>query len=128
MENVVDLASHPARASARKGRGKGTKPTNILADRPFLRPIELPITEGHQPTGILSRCHHLRTAGRLSPMSEANASCESQRPMTSLKDVIFDMPVSIGQFVPKIKAIVSTDRKDQIGHAVPMEDDHEKLA
>ena len=48
--------------------------------------------------------------------------------MTSLKDVIFDMPVSIGQFVPKIKAIVSTDRKDQIGHAVPMEDDHEKLA
>lgn len=61
-------------------------------------------------------------------MSEANASCESQRPMTSLKDVIFDMPVSIGQFVPKIKAIVSTDRKDQIGHAVPMEDDHEKLA
>lgn len=122
MENVVELHSGISAVS------RAAKATNFSAERPFLRPTELPITADHQPTGILSLCHHLRTAGRLSPISEAKASCESQSLMTSLKDVIFDMPVSLGQFVPKINTNVSTDKTKLSGHSVPMEDDQEKLA
>jgi hypothetical protein len=123
MENVIDL-SH-VRASALSREAKAAK--RSADTRPSLA-RSVKSSAAQYSAGILSRCHHLRTAGRLTPISEAKVSCESQSLMTSLNEEIFDMPASLGQFVPKSNANVSTDNTKLSGHDVPMEDDHEKLA
>ncbi len=45
-----------------------------------------------------------------------------------LKEVKSVMPATMGQAVPKIKAIVSHDRKDDVGHIVQMTQAHDDTA
>jgi hypothetical protein len=123
MGEIVDL-DH-ARASADSRAAKAVKRSADTAPS-LARSVKS--SAAQYSAGILSRCHHLRTAGKLTPISEAKASCESQSLMTSLNEAISDMPVSLGQFVPKSNANVSTDNTKLSGHSVPMEDEDEKLA
>lgn len=44
------------------------------------------------------------------------------------KDGKWFMPSSLGQSVPKCKAVVSTDYERSVGHNVPMNEETEKLA
>lgn len=48
--------------------------------------------------------------------------------MIALNEVKSDMADSMGQSVPKIKAIVSHDTSIRLGHNVPMDQDDEKIA
>lgn len=128
MEKVINLAH--ARASSRRAAKFVSNSAETLADRAF----SVARIDAHHSDGIQSRCHHLVTMPAEAPISEAiesrapYASLGPQSSMTSLKDVIFDMPTSLGQFVPNGNASVSTDNIKLSGHTVLMSDDHEKLA
>lgn len=128
MEKVVDLAH--ARASSRRAAKFVSRSAESSTDLAF----SVARIDAHHSGGIQSRCHHLVTMPAEAPISEAiesrapYASLGPQSSMTSLKDVIFDMPASLGQFVPKSNANVSTDNAKLSGHTVLMSDDHEKLA
>ena len=128
MEKVIDLAH--ARASSRRAAKFVSRSAESSTDLAF----SVARIDAHHSGGIQSRCHHLVTMPAEAPISEAMesrapyASLGPQSSMTSLKDVIFDMPTSLGQFVPNGNASVSTDNIKLSGHTVPMSDDHEKLA
>lgn len=87
----------------------------------------------HHSAGMRSRCHHLRTAAAPAPISEANASGESQSPITERKDAMWpDMPIGLGQSVLDVKAILSHDDGTHLYENRPMADrmseTEEKLA
>jgi hypothetical protein len=69
---------------------------------------------------MLSRCHHLETAGALADTSEAIASLEGQSPIMSLNDRIAVIANAIGQMVLKRKDKLALDRNYCLGHTVRM--------
>lgn len=85
-------------------------------------------TADHHSAGSLSRCHHFETAVAGAPVSAAMASREGQSSMMDRNEVKSDMPMLLGQSVPKSKAIVSADCAQSLGHNVLMEDENEKQA
>lgn len=89
---------------------------------PPLRALSVDRIADHLSAGMLSRCHHLDTAGARAEMSEAMASFEGQSSITSRKDRILDMPTFLGPFVLKRKDNLALDGKKFLGHTVRMQD------
>lgn len=77
-------------------------------------------TADHHSGGMRLRDDHFRTAQLPAPTSVAIASSESQSSMIEVNEVKSDMARTMGQLVPKIKAIVSHDYKRDSGQNVPM--------
>jgi len=117
------------RRHARASKGsRAASRARSSAVTPFESAVSVESTEDHHSAGILSRCHHLRTAVIGAPTSEASALSDASRvepgaphsAMTSRNEEMSDIHVSLGQKVPKRKAIVSHDDGAPYGLSVLM--------
>lgn len=116
LTNVI-LFSHHARASA---GSRAANSVSVSAVSNAARARSVANTDAHHSEGILLRWRHLGIIQTPAPMSAAMAACEGQMSMTSLNDVICDMPSKLGQPVLKSKAILSLDCGRSLGHNVRM--------
>lgn len=115
MGDVIRLSDH-ARAAI---GSRAAKAVNCFAVRPSAKPRSDSKTASHHSAGMLSRCHHLDTAGALAPMSVAMASREGQSSMIDLNEVSgIQMPIR--QLVLKSKDILSEDVRGVFGQNVFM--------
>lgn len=99
---------------------RAAKQTSVSGVTPPARACSVESIADHFSAGMRPRCRHFKTAGTLAPTSEANASGEGQRPITSLKVRKTAMDNVLGQIVLKRKANLSLDRKKSLGHDVRM--------
>jgi len=123
MGIIVRFTRAHARASSSSPTSglRAANATNVSAFSPALTATPVAKIGDHHSAGTLSRCAHLVTVGTLAPMSDAIASRESQRAMSSRKDVICSaMAKLIGPIVLKRKANLSLDGKLSLGHTVQM--------
>lgn len=93
-----------------------SRSTETPAERPTLDLA----TDNHHSAGILFLCDHLRTAYCEAPMSDAIASGDSHKPITSRKVKSLGMRPSIRQIVLERKPNASNDRKKISSQNVPM--------
>lgn len=125
MNDVVVFMKDHARASSGL---RAARPANVSAVTPAERAASVDRTRVHHSEGILSRRHHLITAQLPAPTSDAMASRDDQSSMTERKVGKSGMHNSMGQTVPKIKAIVSHDTVGGMGHSVPMAKHDDEIA
>jgi DNA-binding transcriptional regulator YiaG len=116
MGSVIRFPAHHARASSR-----AAKAISLSEVRPDVRAHSVARIAAQRSDGMLSRCHHLLTAGSPALMSPAKASFEAHSPITSLKDLIsVAMNRRLGQMVLKRKDNLALDAKKFLGHNVRM--------
>lgn len=121
MADVIWPTRFHALASSNSAAFRAANATKVSALSPASTATEVAKIGDHQSAGTLLRCAHLVTVGTLAPMSDAIASLESQRPISSRNDVTFlAMLRFIGQSVLKRKANLSLDGELSLGHTVPM--------
>lgn len=99
---------------------RAAKTVSLSEVTPASRATAVDRIADHLSAGMLSRCHHLETAGARTPMSDAMASFEDQSAITSRKDRISAIAGVLGQIVLKCKDNLALDSKKILGHAVPM--------
>lgn len=108
---IIPFRRH-ARASAGSARKDrlAASSTSKSAVIPASCALGVAKSADHQSSGMRSRCSHFRAVDGGTPMSEAMAPGDFQRPMTSRKDVgRSDMPPVLGQCVLKSKGEMSHD-------------------
>lgn len=119
----------PRRRHVRNSAGsRAANAVKSSAVTPFSEAFGVASSADHHSEGILSRLSHLRTAQEPAPTSAAISSREGHKSMIERNEVKSDMTESMGQSVPKIKAIVSHDYMPVLGHSVPMSQDDENIA
>jgi hypothetical protein len=101
---------------------RAAKATSVSEVTPLARAFSVERIADHRSAGILSRCRHLRTAGTRADTSDAKASGEGQRLITSRKERKLAIRAVLGQMVLKRKDKVALDSKKSLGHAVRMAD------
>jgi DNA-binding XRE family transcriptional regulator len=101
---------------------RAAKATSVSEVTPPSRAFSVERIADHFSAGMRSRHRHLSTAGTLAPTSEAKASGEGQRPITSLKERNLAIRHVLGQLVLKRKVNLSLDAKKPLGHDVRMAD------
>lgn len=116
MGIVLRFSDH-ARASS---RAASFVSLSEVTPAPLARLVER--TAAHRAAGMLSRCHHLETAADPAEMSDASASLEGQRSITSRKDRISVIRRNLGPIVLKRKDVLALDRKKFLGHDGRMAD------
>lgn len=114
MGIVIRGRFHHARIGSR-----AAKPVSLSAVKPATIPRSVVRTAAHHSAGMLSRCHHLETAGALAPISAAIASRDGHSSMIDRNDVSA-MQLAIRQSVLKSKDILSADPWAELGHTVRM--------
>lgn len=120
MGNVVWLAHE--RASA------GSRAANAISLSEVRSPdlaASVSNIAAHRSAGMLSRCHHFKTAGKRASISEAIASLEGHKRITSRKDRNSDMHSVLGRSVLKRKDNLALDDNFSLGHNVRMADSEE---
>lgn len=121
--NVIDFPGAHVRASA---ASRAARLVSLSEVRPADRATSVERIADHLSAGMLSRCHHLETAGLRTPMSDAIASLEGHKAITSRKERKSVMPAVLGQIVLKRKDILALDAGKSLGHTVPMGETDEK--
>lgn len=121
---------HARTSSGRAASGRAASRTKRSAVTPASRALSVASTEDHHSSGIRSLWDHLRTAVAGAPRSVAIAPSEGHSEMTSLNEFgSVSIESSIGQIVPNIKDVVSTDWGYRSRHHVGMDmDDDDRLA
>lgn len=98
----------PFRIHARTST-RAAKAVSISADSPDVADRSVASIADHHSAGILSRCHHLETAGAPAPRSAAMASREGHSSMMDRNEVKSVMPNALRQLVLKGKDNLSAD-------------------
>ena len=125
MGIVIRWPRSHARASA-VSRAANIVKISAVTPAPIARSVLS--TADHHSAGMLLRCDHFSTAEVGAPTSTPMARHEGHRSIMDWKEGKWVMPTSLGQSVPKSKAIVSTDCAQPLGHNVLMADKDNELA
>jgi ribosome-binding protein aMBF1 (putative translation factor) len=112
---IIYLEEHLASAFSR-----AAKATSVSEVTPPDRAFSVERIADHRSAGILSRCRHFKTAGTRALTSEAKASGEGQRLITSRKERKLAMSANLGHSVLKRKDKLALDGKNPLGHDVRM--------
>jgi len=99
---------------------RAAKATSVSEVTPPDRAFSVERIADHRSAGILSRCRHFKTAGTRALTSEAKASGEGHKLITSRKERKLAIQHVLGQLVLKRKDKVALDGKKSLGHAVRM--------
>jgi DNA-binding transcriptional regulator YiaG len=99
---------------------RAAKATSVSEVTPLDRAFSVERIADHRSAGMLSRCRHFKTAGTRALTSEAKASGEGQRLITSRKDRKLAIRTFLGQIVLKRKDKVTLDSEKSLGHHVRM--------
>lgn len=114
---ILHFPGAHTRASAVSRAAKATSVSEVM---PLDRAFSVERIADHRSAGILSRCRHFKTAGTRAATSEAKASGEGQRLITSRKERNLAIQQGLGQMVLKHKDNVALDSKISLGHTVRM--------
>lgn len=118
MQNVVPF---PVAHTQALGTSRAAKAMSLSEVTPDSRARSVDKIADHLSAGMLSRCHHLETAGARAAISDAKASFEGHSSITSLKDRISKvMTLRLGQLVLRRKDKVALDGEKFLGHTVRM--------
>lgn len=119
MENVIQFPRDHAQTLGCSRAARAIKASEVT---PAERARSVDRIADHLSAGMLSRCHHLDTAGARARISEAIASLDGQSSITSRKDRNSVMPEFLGPFVLKGKDKLALDVKKFSGQNVRMAD------
>lgn len=123
MTNIVPFPEAHCRASA---QSRAAKAVNLSEVTPAERARSVDKIADHLSAGMLSRCHHLETVVAGACTSDAKASFDGHRPITSRKEQISHMHHVLGPSVLKRKDNLALDGKKSLGHNVHMADSEEE--
>lgn len=122
MENVIQFPWAHAQAL---GDSRAANAISLSEVSPPDLATSVSSMAAHRSAGMLSRCRHLEIVGTRAHTSEAIASLEGHKSITSRNDRKSAMRAVLGQIVLKSKDKLALDGKISLGHTVRMADSEE---